>query len=153
MAAKILTREPQDDPLLYRILDRFGPAVGGWIIFGSLVLYYGGKYANELIEDKKQDRETATSLVESMTKAVEKQSDALQRLADGQQLNKQFQENVLAKHDEQTQALLSIDKNAADTNIRMRTAEEVMSMVPEQNRLKVSLLEGIKAAIEKGNDG
>jgi len=153
MSAKILTNEPQADPVWMRALDRYGIAVVGWVAVGMAIWTWGGKWVEVTLEARSQSQAETSAFLQSQIAATASQTLAIEKLAKSVDIDREFQNTVLAEHQRQTSFLGSINENTGDTNLRMRVAEEAMGNVPEQNELKLTLLREIADGIKAQNDG
>ena len=153
MAAKILTTEPQRDPVWMRALDRYGIAVVGWVAVAIAVWSWGGKWVDVMLDGRRQEQAETSKFLQAQIESTMAQTRAVEKLVQREDATLVFQENVLKKHDHQTSVLESIDMNTGDTNERMRSAEEAMAGVPAQRDEMVSLLQQISESLKAQDDG
>ena len=153
MAAKILTTEPQRDPVWMRALDRYEIAVVGWVAVAIAVWSWGGKWVDVMLDGRRQEQAETSKFLQAQIESTMAQTRAVEKLVQREDATMVFQENVLKKHDHQTSVLESIDANTGDTNERMRSAEEAMAGVPAQRDEMVSLLQQISESLKAQDDG
>jgi len=153
MSAKILTNEPQADPVWMRALDRYGIAVVGWVAVGIAIWTWGDKWVEVTLEARQQSQAETSAFLQAQIESSAAQTRAIEKLSNSADLDREFQAAVVARHDMQTSVLMAIEDNTKDTNVRMTAAEEAMSYVPGQREQTLVLLREIADGVKAQNDG
>ena len=136
MNAKILTNEPQTDPLWMRALDRFG--ISTCIIV--VLLWIGWRYVDNRIEQDALRSTADASLIEAQINTTKVVADAVKELTKSVEDRREFETHTEEVHAGQVEALAQINKALAEAN-------ETMACVPDIRREELQLLMQIRDKI------